>query len=763
MSRSDADAAQRAEALRRALNHHNQRYFVLDDPEIPDAEYDRLMRELQELERSHPELRIPDSPTQRVGAAPLAAFAEVQHRLPMLSLSNALDEAEMRAFDRRARQGLGVDAIVYSAEPKLDGLAISLVYEQGVLIQAATRGDGYRGEDVTAQVRTIQAVPLRLRDDRGAGASPALLEVRGEVFLTHAAFEAINARARASGGKVFANPRNAAAGSLRQLDPRITASRRLSMFCYGVGAIEGAVADAGAFDSHSEGLTRMGMWGLPVSPEHRRVIGVDACIAYHRDMGRRRDGLGYDIDGVVFKIDRRADQERLGFAARAPRWAIAFKFPAREELTTLEAVEFQVGRTGAVTPVARLKPVQVGGVTVSNATLHNMDEVRRKDVRLGDTVYVRRAGDVIPEVVRVLPELRPAGAPAVELPAQCPVCGSDVVRADGEVVARCSGGLFCAAQRKERIRHFASRRAMDIEGLGDKLIEQLVERGLVQDPSDLYRLGRDDYAGLDRMAEKSAANLMDAIERSRDTTLARFIYALGIREVGEATAAALADHFGDLAPLMRAGTSDFVRSGVRGVGPKTAAALLDHLAAHPDAAPNGDLRAWLAGSGIRGINSDTAARIAERFDSIEALRAAPEALSGGEQGIIEGVGPIVAAHIVAFFKQPHNREVIARLLDPRLGGIRWRRREVDAGVDAATRPFARKTFVITGTLSRPRDEIKARLEALGAKVTGSVSRNTDFLLAGSDAGSKLQKAEALGVPVLSEEQLAQLAPSIRGL
>ncbi len=751
-----AHVLQRAETLRHDLTHHAYRYYVLDDPEIPDAEYDRLFRELEALEATYPKLVTADSPTGRVGGAPLAGFSEVEHRLPMLSLNNALNASEMREFDLRVRRGLGVDAVSYSAEPKLDGLAISLLYEDGVLTQAATRGDGFRGEDVTAQVRTIQCVPLRLRAD--SGEVPGLLEVRGEVFLTHARFAAINAQARADGTKVFANPRNAAAGSLRQLDPRITASRRLSMYCYGLGAVDGAFGAADDFASHTDSLARIGAWGLPVSPEQRRVTGVEACIAYHETIGRRREALEYDIDGVVFKVDRRADQEALGFVSRAPRWAIAFKFPAQEELTIVEAVEFQVGRTGAVTPVARLQPVQVAGVTVSNATLHNMDEVRRKDVRIGDTVFVRRAGDVIPEVVRVLPERRPADAPAVELPTHCPVCGSDVVRAEGEAVARCSGGLFCAAQRKEAIRHFASRRAMDIEGLGDKLIDQLVERDLVHDPSDLYRLGLEDYAGLERMAQKSAQNLLGALERSRETSLARFIYALGIREVGEATAAALADHFGDLAPLISATAADFIHTGVRGVGPKTAAALVDYLAEHPDAEPDGDLGGWLAGAGIRGLNADTAALIAERFGSVAALRSAnPAALQGGEQSLVEGVGPIVAAHIQAFFAQPHNREVITRLLDPEIGGIRWQRPEpgTGAGTTGAV-ALAGKVFVITGTLSRPRDELKAELQALGAKVTGSVSRNTDYLLAGSDAGSKLKKAEALGVTVIDEAQLRRL-------
>jgi DNA ligase (NAD+) len=755
--------ARRAETLRRELTHHNYRYYVLDDPEIPDAEYDRLFRELQALEQRYPELRTPDSPTQRVGGEPLGAFAEVEHRLPMLSLANALDEGEMRDFDRRVRDGLGVEQVCYSAEPKLDGLAISLFYEDGVLVQAATRGDGYRGENVTAQVRTIQSVPLRLKGDRGE--LPALFEVRGEVFLTHANFAAINERARRGGGKLFANPRNAAAGSLRQLDPRITASRRLSMFCYGIGVIEGSASALEAFDSHTESLALIADWGLPVSPEQRRVDGLEGCLAYHREMSERRDSLGYDIDGVVFKVDRRADQERLGFVSRAPRWAVAYKFPAQEELTTIEGVDFQVGRTGAVTPVARLKPVQVGGVTVSNATLHNMDEVGRKDVRVGDTVIVRRAGDVIPEVVRVLPERRPDGAEPPELPAHCPVCGSDVIRSEGEAVARCSGGLFCAAQRKEAIKHFASRRAMDIEGLGDKLIEQLVEQDLVHDPSDLYRLGLDDYAGLERMGEKSARNLLDALERSRWTTLARFIYALGIREVGEATAVALAEHFGDLAPLMSARPEDFVRSGVPGVGEKTAAALFDWLAEHPNAAPDGELAPWLAGLGIRGLTEDAARRIGQRYDSIEALRSAtPAELRSGERSTIEGVGPIVAAHIQAFFAQPHNREVIERLLDPVLGGIRWeppRGALAAAGGGEAERaavaqPLAGKTVVITGTLSQPRDVIKAELQSLGAKVTGSVSGNTSFVLAGSDAGSKLEKARSLGIQVLSESELTAL-------
>ncbi|MBK5930500.1 NAD-dependent DNA ligase LigA [Halochromatium salexigens] len=690
-----APEREQAEHLRRALEHHNHRYYVLDDPEIPDAEYDRLLRELQALEARYPELVTPDSPTQRVGAEPLASFAEVEHRLPMLSLSNALDEHELREFDRRVREGLGTDQVRYSAEPKLDGLAISLCYEDGVLVQAATRGDGHRGEEVTAQVRTIQSVPLRLRELEREDRWPALLEVRGEVFLTYERFAAINARAQREGGKVFANPRNAAAGSLRQLDPRVTAARGLSLFCYGLGAIGGAPWS----ESHSDSLARIARWGLPVSPEQRSVEGIEGCIAYLTAIGERRERLAYAIDGVVYKVDafaqqrvltEQAEKRRKGAENRNPAWAIAYKFPAQEELTTVEAVAFQVGRTGALTPVARLAPVSIAGAMVANATLHNMDEIQRKDVRVGDTVYVRRAGDVIPEVVRVLPERRPSDTVPVRLPAHCPVCGSDVLRVEGEAVARCTGGLFCAAQRKEAIKHFASRRAMDIEGLGDKLVEQLVDRGLVADPADLYGLTLEQLSGLERMGEKSAANLLAVLDQSRHTTLARFIHALGIREVGETTARALAEHFRDLDALIEA----------------PEAALL----------------------------------------------------------LIEGIGPVVAAQIQAFFAQPHNREVIAKLRAPALGAITWERpvepedaREGGAAGAVTSHPLAGKTVVITGTLDRPRDAIKAQLEALGAKVTTSLSKKTDWLIAGAEPGDKkLIKAKELGVEIIGGERLADL-------
>ncbi|MEJ2453703.1 MAG: NAD-dependent DNA ligase LigA [Candidatus Thiodiazotropha sp.] len=676
MSKSRSAAA-RIEALRKQINHHNRLYYVYDAPEIPDAEYDRLMRELQALEAQHPDLITPDSPTQRVGDAPLEGFEEVVHRVPMLSLDNAFSEQEMADFERRIRDRLklgGEEEIHYQAEPKLDGLAVNLRYQSGRLVQAATRGDGTRGEDVTSNVRTIKAVPLTLDGEEW----PEVLEVRGEVFMPRKGFEQFNARAREQGEKTFVNPRNAAAGSLRQLDPRITARRPLNFYAYGFGEVSSGQIG----DSQSGCLARLRRWGVPVSPIARRVAGVAGCLAYYQGMLEQRDGLAYDIDGVVFKVDALALQERLGFVSRAPRWAIAYKFPAQEEMTRVEAIEFQVGRTGAVTPVARLQPIFVGGVTVSNATLHNMDEVMRKDVRPGDRVVVRRAGDVIPEVVSVVDPQRPGRSKPVALPEHCPVCGSDIDKPEGEAVARCSGGLFCPAQRRESLKHFASRKAMDIEGLGDKLVEQLVELELVDSPADLYRLKLEQLSDLERMAEKSAQNLLDALEKSKQTTLPRFLYALGIREVGEATAQALASHFGSL----------------------------------------------------------DAIREAEE----EQLRETPD------------VGPIVAAHIEAFFRQAHNRQVIRELIE---AGVRWS--DVERPSEAQ-QPLKGKTFVITGTLSRPRDQIKAELEALGAKVAGSVSKKTDYVVAGEAAGSKLTKAESLGVEVLDEKGLKALLDELSG-
>lgn len=662
--------AERARELRAQLDHHNYQYHVLDAPEVSDAEFDRLLHELKALEEQYPDLITPDSPTQRVGGTPVSGLAAVVHTTPMLSLENAFTEEDLINFDRRVRERLDdVASVEYAAEPKLDGLAVSFRYEAGRLVQAATRGDGTRGEDVTHNVRTIKAVPVSLR-----GSPPELLEVRGEVFMTIAGFKAMNERALAAGEKVFVNPRNAAAGSLRQLDPRLTGSRPLDVFFYSVGETRGWKLPA----KHSESLEHLREWGLKISPLVRVVEGAEGCLAYYRDVGEQRAKLKYEIDGVVYKVNRLALQRELGFVARAPRWAIAHKFPAHEENTIIRGVEFQVGRTGALTPVARLEPVFVGGVTVSNATLHNMDEVRRKDVRIGDTVVIRRAGDVIPEIVKVIVERRPASARMVELPAKCPVCGSDVEQVEGEAVARCSGGLFCAAQRKEALRHFASRRALDIEGLGSKIIDQLVDSGQVHTPADLYRLTLDQLANLERMAEKSAANLLAALEGSKTTTLARFLYALGIRDVGEATAAALAAHFGTIEALQDA--------------------------------------------------------------TEETIQEVPD------------VGPVVAAHVWHFFQQAQNRAVIDEL---RKRGVNWpaqaRRATATEGV------LSGKTFVLTGTLdSMSRDQASDRITALGGKVSGSVSKKTTYVVAGAEAGSKLQKAQELGVEVLDEQGLLKL-------
>ncbi len=665
-----ADVRQRIEALRKLINYHNYRYYVLDDPEIPDSEYDRLMRELERLEAVHPELITPDSPTQRVGAEPLKEFGEVRHKVPMLSLANAFSDEELREFDARVRKLLGTKGpVAYAAEPKLDGLAISLRYEKGVLVQGATRGDGYRGEDVTANVRTIDTIPLRLL----GGEWPEVLEVRGEVFMPRSGFCRLNEEARRRGEKTFANPRNAAAGSLRQLDPRITASRPLTFFAYGWGEL----SVERLADTHSESMRILRDYGLPVSPELQVLEGVEACLSYHRAMLEKRERLDYEIDGVVFKVDDLDAQEKLGYVSRAPRWAIAHKFPAEEALTVLRDVEWQVGRTGAVTPVARLEPVEVGGVVVKNATLHNMDEIEKKDIRIGDTVYVRRAGDVIPEIVRVLLDRRPADARRIRLPKKCPVCGSEVIKPEGEAIARCTGGLFCPAQRKEAIKHFASRRAMDIEGLGDKLVDQLVDKGLVHDPADLYALTKEQLTGLERMGEKSAQNLLDALERSKETTLARFLYAIGIREVGEATAQTLARHFGSLQAI-------------------------------------------------------------EQADE-ETLQQVPD------------IGPVVAAYIAGFFRQPHNQEVIRRL---REAGVHWP--EGEPAPKPEELPLHGRSFVLTGALSRPREEIKAELQALGAKVTGSVSKKTDYVVVGENPGSKYDKARQLGITILDEAGLKKL-------
>jgi DNA ligase (NAD+) len=664
---SARDIAQRIADLRAEIQRHDYRYYVLDDPEISDARYDALLVELRALEAAHPELVTADSPTQRVGGTPAGAFDEVVHAVPMLSLDNAFTEQDVLDFDRRVRERLDVDVVEYCAEPKIDGLAISLRYERGRLVQAATRGDGTRGEDVTANVRAIRSVPLTLR---GTGLPP-LLEVRGEVYMARRSFEQLNRRAVERGEKTFVNPRNAAAGSLRQLDPQVTASRALDLFCYGVGASERWTMPR----RHGEVLAALRAFGLRTCAQTEVVAGVAGALDYYARMARQRDQLGYDIDGVVYKVDRLDWQRDLGFVARAPRWAVAHKFPAQEETTVVRDIEFQVGRTGALTPVARLEPVFVGGVTVSNVTLHNMDEMARKDVRVGDTVVVRRAGDVIPEVVRVIPELRPDDARAVQLPQHCPVCGSHVVRTEGEAVARCSGGLVCSAQRREALRHFASRRAMDIEGLGDKLVGQLVDAGRVQTPADLYALAADELAGLERMGEKSAANLVAALERSKRSTLPRFLFGLGIRDVGESTALALATHFGRLEALESA-----------------------------------------------------------TLEEIQQVR---------------DVGPVVAAHVRDFFDEPRNRKVIAEL---RERGVSWPDAAPVRAADGQG-ALAGETVVITGTLeSMTRDEARDAARAAGAIVTDSVSKKTTLLVVGAEAGSKLGKAQELGVPIVDEAE-----------
>ncbi|HEX5960802.1 MAG TPA: NAD-dependent DNA ligase LigA [Rhodanobacteraceae bacterium] len=698
MTKQTGTPAQQAAALRDAIDDANHRYYVLDDPSIPDAEYDRLMRELEALEAGHPELVTPDSPTRRVGAKPSSGFAEVRHAIPMLSLANAFSDPdppegvdpdhEVRDFVRRVEQGLGIDDPEFAVEPKFDGLATSLRYEDGLFVQGATRGDGTTGEDVTANLRTVRAIPLKLRS-RGW---PRVLEVRGEVFMPKAGFEAYNARMLREGGKPLANPRNGAAGSLRQLDPRVTASRPLAFYAYAVNLPPDP--DAVIADRHSAAMTKLRGWGFPTCPQSEVVRGAEGCLAYFRKIGAARAALPYGIDGVVYKVDRYDEQRELGYVARAPRWAIAHKFPAEEQATVVEAIDIQIGRTGAATPVARLKPVQVAGVTVTNATLHNADQVARLDVRVGDSVIVRRAGDVIPEVVRVIPERRPAHTRPWKMPAHCPICGSAIVREDGEAAARCTGGLVCAAQRREAIRHFASRRALDIDGLGERYIEDLIAFDYLHSIADLYKLTLDDFLAMKRRGEerdgaipetvkagkiatKWADNLVAAIEASKTTTLERFLYALGIPEVGEATAKALARHFGALDALMRA--------------------------------------------------------------------------SEDELTAVNDVGPVMAAHITAFFAEPRNRAAIAAL---RGTGVHWPESAPQRGADG---PLAGKTVVLTGGLaSLSRDEAKDKLEALGAKVAGSVSKKTSLVVAGEAAGSKLDKAQALGVEIWDEARLLDL-------
>jgi DNA ligase (NAD+) len=665
-----SDPPARAAWLRAELNRHNHAYHVLDNPTIPDAEYDKLFRELQAIEADNPALIVPDSPTQRVGALAQSAFPPVTHSVPMLSLGNGFEDEDIVNFDRRVREGLNLaDDVEYATELKFDGLAINLRYEDGILVEAATRGDGFTGENVTANIRTVRAIPLRLHTDK----PPKVIDIRGEVLMYKADLLKLNARQREAGGKEFANPRNAAAGSLRQLDSRITAQRALRFFAYGIGTLEGAEMPS----SHSALLDWYAELGMPVCTERAVVKGAQGLLEFYRRIGEKRPQLPYEIDGVVYKVNRADQQQQLGFVSRAPRFALAHKFPADEALTVVQDIEVQVGRTGAITPVARLAPVLVGGVTVTNATLHNEDEVRRKDIRIGDTVIVRRAGDVIPEVLSHVPERRPADAREFVMPADCPVCGSPVARMEDEAVARCTGGwIKCAAQRKGGLLHFVSRRAMDVEGFGDQLVEQLVDKHIVHTAADLYKLGFRSLAEMDRLAEKSANNLLQSLEKSKSTTLARFIYALGIRHVGEATAKELARHFGNLDALLEASEEQLLE--------------------------------------------------------------------------VADIGPVVAHSIKSFLSDAMNLELIEQL---RAAGISWSEHQVEN----KPRPFAGKTFVLTGTLPNlTRDQAAEMIEAAGGKVAGSVSKKTSYVVAGAEAGSKLAKAEELGIAILDEAALLQL-------
>lgn len=674
-SESQQNIAEQIATLRNLIRHHEYCYYVLDAPEIPDVEYDKLIKQLQSLEHDHPELITSDSPTQRVGGVPLSQFASVKHELPMLSLDNVFDELSFNAFNKRVKDRLHLSdsqSVDYCCELKLDGLAVSLLYENGRFIRAATRGDGTTGEDITANVKTIKTIPLVLQGEN----IPTRLEVRGEVFMTHKGFAKLNAEAEKRNERTFANPRNAAAGSLRQLDPKITAKRSLSFYCYGVGINEGTTLP----DNHYDRLTQFKAWGLPVSDKVQIRQGAQEALAYFHEIGEQRMSLGFDIDGVVIKVNSIAQQEELGFVARAPRWATAFKFPAQEEVTKLNKVDFQVGRTGAITPVARLEPVSVAGVIVSNATLHNSDEIVRLGIREGDYVTVRRAGDVIPQIVAVIQDRRPADSKEIIFPTHCPICGSLIVRDEGEAISRCAGGLICPAQRKEALKHFVSRRAMNVDGLGDKLIEQLVDKDYVKTPADLYKLTLPMLCSLDKVGEKLANNLINALQQSKNTSLNRFIFALGIPNVGEVTAENLVNQLGSLPAIENA--------------------------------------------------------------SLEQLQT------------VNDVGEVIAESIVDFFQEPHNRDVIEQLTSAEIG-IHWPDVEIQAlTIDS---PFTGKTVVLTGTLSQlTRDEAKDKLKKLGAKVTGSVSKKTDLVIAGEAAGSKLTKAEELGIKVIDEQEMIDL-------
>ena len=671
------DVIEQLTSLRNLIRHHEYCYYVLDAPEIPDSEYDKLIKQLQKIEQQYPNLITTDSPTQRVGGAPLAQFASIKHELPMLSLDNVFDESSFIAFNKRVKDRLHLnenEQVEYCCELKLDGLAVSILYENGKFSKAATRGDGATGEDITANVRTIKTIPLVLTGEN----IPARLEVRGEVFMTHKGFAKLNADAEKRNEKVFANPRNAAAGSLRQLDPKITAKRPLSFYCYGVGIIEGSSLP----DTHYDRLMQFKAWGLPVSDKVEKRQGAQAALDYFKQIGEQRMSLDFDIDGVVIKVNSIALQNELGFVARAPRWATAFKFPAQEEVTQLNKVDFQVGRTGAITPVARLEPVSVAGVIVSNATLHNSDEIARLGIREGDYVTVRRAGDVIPKIVAVLLDRRPTDTKEIVFPTHCPICGSLIVRDEGQAISRCAGGLICPAQRKEALKHFVSRRAMNVDGMGDKIIEQLVDKDYVKTPADLYKLNLPTLCSLDKIGEKSANNLLNALDASKNTTLSRFIFALGIPNVGEVTAENLVNQLGNLSAIENA--------------------------------------------------------------SLEQLQT------------VNDIGVVIAESIIDFFQEPHNRNVIEQLTSEEIN-IHWQDITPQAQTTIVDSPFSGKTIVLTGTLSvLTRDEAKNKLKQLGAKVTGSVSKNTDLVIAGEAAGSKLDKAQELGIKVIDEQEMLNL-------
>ncbi|OTP88556.1 DNA ligase (NAD(+)) LigA [Gilliamella apicola] len=671
------DVIEQLTSLRNLIRHHEYCYYVLDAPEIPDSEYDKLIKQLQQIEQQYPNLITTDSPTQRVGGAALAQFASIKHELPMLSLDNVFDESSFIAFNKRVKDRLHItenEQVEYCCELKLDGLAVSILYENGKFSKAATRGDGTTGEDITANVRTIKTIPLVLIGEN----IPARLEVRGEVFMTHKGFAKLNADAEKRNEKVFANPRNAAAGSLRQLDPKITAKRPLSFYCYGVGIIEGSSLP----DTHYDRLMQFKAWGLPVSDKVEKRQGAQAALDYFKQIGEQRMSLDFDIDGVVIKVNSISLQNELGFVARAPRWATAFKFPAQEEVTQLNKVDFQVGRTGAITPVARLEPVSVAGVIVSNATLHNSDEIARLGIREGDYVTVRRAGDVIPKIVAVLLDRRPTNTKEIVFPTHCPICGSLIVRDEGQAISRCAGGLICPAQRKEALKHFVSRRAMNVDGMGDKIIEQLVDKDYVKTPADLYKLNLPTLCSLDKIGEKSANNLLNALDASKNTTLSRFIFALGIPNVGEVTAENLVNQLGNLSAIKNA--------------------------------------------------------------SLEQLQT------------VNDIGVVIAESIIDFFQEPHNRNVIEQLTSEEIN-IHWQDITPQAQTTIVDSPFSGKTIVLTGTLSvLTRDEAKNKLKQLGAKVTGSVSKNTDLVIAGEAAGSKLDKAQELGIKVIDEQEMLNL-------